>query len=70
MVNLATRVFNDYETWSHSERDLSFHPATTQRPRRLSEEQIRFYNEQGYIAGTRIFSDEQAPSHRHYFDRM
>lgn len=70
MINLAQRVFNDTETWSHTDRDLRFHPARTESPRRLSQEQIAFYNEQGYLKGIRIFSEEEIGGHREYFDRL
>src|SRR5579871_1218184 len=70
MVNLAQRVFDDTQTWSHTERDLTFHPAQTAQPRRLSQEQIRFYNENGYVKGLRIFGEAEIAEHRDYFDRL
>jgi hypothetical protein len=70
MENLAQRVFDDAKTWENTERDLTFHPARPQSPRRLSEEQIRFYNENGYVKGLRIFADPEIAEHRHYFDRL
>ncbi len=70
MVNLAERVFNDSATYSDTERDLSFHPATPTNPRRLSQEQIAFYNTEGYLKGIRIFSEEAIEEHRAYFDRL
>lgn len=70
MVNLAQRVFNDTITWSDTERDLTFHPARSDNPRRLSQEQLSFYNEHGYLKGIRIFTDEAIEEHRNYFDRL
>ncbi len=70
MVNLAQRVFDDSTTWEGAERDLSFHPANPATSRRLTQEQIRFYNEQGYVKGMRVFSDEEIEGHRVYFDRL
>ena len=70
MVNLAQRVFDDTQTWAHTERDLRFHPAQSPKLRRLSQEQIGFYNENGYVKGLRIFEAEQIAEHRHYFDRL
>jgi non-heme Fe2+,alpha-ketoglutarate-dependent halogenase len=70
MVNLAQRVFDDTQTWSDTERDLTFRPAQCDHPRRLSQEQIRFYNENGYLKGIRIFTDEEIREHRSYFDRL
>jgi non-heme Fe2+,alpha-ketoglutarate-dependent halogenase len=70
MVNLAKRVFDDAQTWSDTDRDLTFRPAQSDNPRRLSQEQLRFYNENGYLKGMRIFSDEEMLAHRSYFDRL
>lgn len=70
MTNLAQRVFDDSQTWSDVQRDLSFHPAQTLQPRRLTQDQIDFYNEKGYLSGIRIFSDEEIGEHRRYFDRL
>jgi len=70
MVNLAQRVFDDSTTWEGTERDLSFHPANPATPRRLSQEQIHFYNKQGYVKGISIFSATEIAGHRSYFDRL
>jgi non-heme Fe2+,alpha-ketoglutarate-dependent halogenase len=70
MVNLAQRVFDDTQTWSQFERDLSFRPAQTANPRRLSSEQIRFYNENGYVKNLPVFTADEIAGHREYFDRL
>lgn len=70
MPKLAERVFNDAETWSGAERDLTFHPARCDSPRRLTQEQIAFYNANGYLKGMRVFSEEEILTHRSYFDRL
>src|SRR5579871_3160719 len=70
MESLARRVFNDSQTWADTERDLTFHPARCAHPRRLTQEQIAFYNANGYLKGIRIFSDHEIAEHRAYFDRL
>jgi len=70
MLNLAERVFDDTQTWSGTERDLAFHPAQCESPRRLTRDQLSFYNENGYVKNLRIFTDEEIQEHRSYFDRL
>ncbi len=70
MVNLAQRTFDDTVTWANTDRDLSFHAALCESPRRLTAEQIAFYNEHGYIKNVRIFNAEEIGEHRRYFDRL
>lgn len=70
MVNLAKRVFNDAQTWSDTERDLTFHPVHCDKPRRFTQEDIAFYNTNGYNKGMRIFTDDKICEHRSYFDRL
>jgi ectoine hydroxylase-related dioxygenase (phytanoyl-CoA dioxygenase family) len=52
------------------ERDLRFHPATTTAPTALSREQIKQFNDEGYLRGIQIFDDDQIAGHRAYFDRL
>lgn len=70
METLANRVFNDFETWQNTERDLTFRPAKSDHPRRLTQEQIAFYNKNGYVKNLRVFSDDGVLRHRSYFDRL
>src|SRR5579871_5213323 len=70
MVNLAQRVFDDTQTWSQFQRDLSFRPAQTANPCRLTPEQSRFYNENGYVKNLPVFTADEIAEHRHYFDRL
>ena len=70
MTQLAQRVFNDTETFSSLERDLHFHPAETASPKRLTREQVKEYNELGYVKNLRVFTDQQITEHREYFDRL
>jgi non-heme Fe2+,alpha-ketoglutarate-dependent halogenase len=55
---------------SHLERDLRFHPVTTEHPATLTNEQIKAFNRDGYLAGIRIFSEEEIAEIRRYFDQL
>ena len=50
------------------ERDLSFHPASNTDPQKLSRQQIRQFNDKGYISPLDVFSPEDADAHRAFFD--
>ena len=50
------------------ERDLSFHPASNTDPQKLSRQQIRQFNDRGYISPLDVFSPEEADAHRAFFD--
>ena len=52
------------------ERDLRFHPSTTENPTTLTREQIAAFNRDGYLAGIRIFSEEEITEIRRYFDDL
>jgi ectoine hydroxylase-related dioxygenase (phytanoyl-CoA dioxygenase family) len=52
------------------ERDLRFHPSTTENPVALTRDQIAAFNRDGYVAGIRIFDEEEITSIRHYFDAL
>lgn len=58
------------EEISTVERDLRFHPCTTEHPRMLTREQISAFNRGGYLAGIRIFDDDEISSIRQYFDEL
>jgi non-heme Fe2+,alpha-ketoglutarate-dependent halogenase len=58
------------EELSSLERDLRFHPSTTERPAVLTPEQIEAFNRDGYLAGIRIFDDEEITGIRRYFDEL
>ena len=57
-------------TWPHLNRDLRFYPSTGEQPRRLSQEQIEFYNQNGYLKGLRIFNNEETAANRQYLDKL
>lgn len=52
------------------ERDLSFKPVINPNPRRLTQQQIRSYNESGYIMPLDAFTPAEAARHRAYFDDL
>ncbi len=58
------------EELSTLERDLSFHPCTTEHPKVLSAEQISKFNRDGYLAGIRIFDRNEITAIREYFDEL
>jgi phytanoyl-CoA dioxygenase PhyH len=58
------------EELSNLERDLRFHPSTTERPTTFTPEQIAAFNRDGYLAGIRIFDQEEIAGIRHYFDEL
>jgi non-heme Fe2+,alpha-ketoglutarate-dependent halogenase len=58
------------EELSNLERDLRFHPSTTEHPTALTLEQVTAFNRNGYLAGIRIFDEEEIAGIRHYFDEL
>ena len=50
------------------ERDLRFFPTTTTHPRKLTAEQISYFNEKGYVFPIDLFSEGEADANRRYFD--
>ena len=58
------------EELSKLNRDLRFHPSTTERPAALTPEQIAAFNRDGYLAGIRIFDEEEIAGIRSYFDEL
>jgi non-haem Fe2+, alpha-ketoglutarate-dependent halogenase len=68
---LATQRFvPSTEELGKLDRDLRFHPATTEHPSFLTPEQIAAFNRDGYLAGIRIFSEEEIADIRRYFDEL
>src|SRR6476660_9954049 len=52
------------------ERDLRFRPSATEHPAILTRDQIAAFNRDGYLAGIRIFSEEEITGIRRYFDEL
>jgi len=55
---------------AQGERDLRFRLASGENLRRLTPEQIAFYNANGYLKGFRIYDAAEADANRRYFDRL
>ncbi|MAF13057.1 phytanoyl-CoA dioxygenase family protein [Candidatus Poribacteria bacterium] len=51
-------------------RDLSFYPTENPSPAALTAEQIRQYNERGYVFPLDVFSASEIAVHRTYFDGL
>jgi chlorinating enzyme len=64
------KIIPGEEALSRIERDLRFHPSTTQSPKALTAAQIEQFNRDGYIKGIRIFSPEEINQIRDYFDNL
>jgi len=58
------------EELSKTQRDLRFHPSTTNNPKILTREQISAFNRDGYLTGMRIFSEKEITEIRRYFDEL
>jgi non-haem Fe2+, alpha-ketoglutarate-dependent halogenase len=58
------------EELSKLDRDLRFHPSTTEHPAALTREQIAAFNRDGYLAGIRIFDEQEIAGIRSYFDEL
>jgi len=52
------------------ERDLSFKPVENASPRVLTQDQIAFYNEHGYLRSFDVFNELEAERNRAYFDYL
>jgi non-haem Fe2+, alpha-ketoglutarate-dependent halogenase len=71
MMRSATPNFiPSTEELSKLERDLRFHPSNTERPLTLTSGQIAAFNRDGYLAGIRIFDEEEITGIRCYFDEL
>ena len=64
------RFIPSTEELSKLNRDLRFHPSTTKYPTSLTAEQIAAFNRDGYLAGIRIFDEEEITGIRRYFDDL
>lgn len=58
------------EELGHLQRDLRFHPSTTEHPAALTAEQVAAFNRNGYLAGIRIFDEKEIAEIRSYFDDL
>ena len=51
-------------------RELKFFPVKNEHPQKLTAEQIRQFNEKGYIFPLEVFTEEEVTANRAYFDRI
>src|SRR3954454_3509298 len=58
------------EALNQLERDLGFHPSTTENPKALSVEHVASFNRNGDLSGIRIFDDGEMAEIRRYFDEL
>ncbi len=58
------------EELTNLERDLHFHPSKTEQPVALTPEQIAAFNSKGYLAGIRVFDQQEIAGIRQYFDEL
>jgi non-haem Fe2+, alpha-ketoglutarate-dependent halogenase len=66
-IPIPTPDIQDIKT---HERDLRFHPSTTENPQQLTREQIAAFNQNGFLTGIRIFDEAEANDIRAYFDQL
>ncbi len=69
-VTTTSKFVPSSEELSKVDRDLRFHPSTTKSPVVLTPEQIAAFNRDGYLAGIRIFDEEEIIEIRRYFDEL
>lgn len=58
------------EKVSKLERDLRFFRVENEHPKVLTPEQIRFFNEKGYLTGLAVFGAKEAEENRRDFDEI
>lgn len=58
------------EDLNNLQRDLRFHPASTENPATLTREQVAAFNRDGYLKGIRIFEKNEIDDIRRYFDDL
>ena len=62
---MSTHINND-----HLERDLSFLPVDNPKPACLSQDEIRHYNEAGFVAPFSAYEGQELEKIRDYFDYL
>jgi non-heme Fe2+,alpha-ketoglutarate-dependent halogenase len=58
------------EKVSKLERELRFFTVKNDHPKRLTTEQVRFFNENGYLSGLSVFNSREVHSNRINFDNI
>lgn len=70
MATANYKIIPDQSELDSIERDLNFYPSICPEPRRLTQEQIAFYNREGYVRPFTIFSPAEIEAIRVYFDGL
>ena len=52
------------------ERDLCFHPATTESPQALSAQQVASFNRDGFLKNLEVYKKDEIASIRGFFDEL
>ena len=63
-------TMDSHNPWPDFDRDVRFFPCHCSNPSRLSQEQIAFFNQNGYLKGFRIFNDEEVIANRKYSESL
>lgn len=63
-------IIPDRESIATVDRDIQFFPASTGSPRVLSAEQVRRWNDTGYLGPLDVYSPEEMVEIRGYFDEL
>src|SRR5690349_21502448 len=66
----SPKFIPDAAELSQIERDLRFHPVTTENPEVLTADQIASFNRDGYLKRICIFSAEEMDRIRTFFDNL
>lgn len=70
MATADFKVIPDDNELERLKRDLTFHPADPAKARTLSADQVKSYNEHGFVRRFTVYEAEQAVQIRGYFDRL
>ena len=52
------------------ERDLRFHPSTTEAPQALSPQQVESFNREGFLKNLKVYEDGEIDPIRSFFDEL
>ena len=63
-------IIPQYDSIEEIDRELKFFPADVNVAKTLSKQQIRNYNQEGYISNLEVFDTEEAEDLRAYFDQL
>ena len=63
-------IVPQYDSIEQIERDLRFFPAKEESCKTLTPEQVKHYNQKGYVSNLDIFSEREADDLRGYFDAL